>query len=132
MRPARRATAAIMLLLLLQTLGLGSGAIGAGDSLADCAAAMAHTGDDMPDTGDMGGMPMPDAPPASGDHGSDAPCGLPWAFGCTSAAACVPLVVPVAAASATNGALAQVRIIDAYTSLPESFARAPELPPPRS
>ena len=132
MRSTRRVSAAFMFLLMLHVVGLGSGVLRAHSGSADCAAAMAHTGDDMPDTGDMGGMPMPDAPPASGDHGSDAPCGLPWAFGCTSAAACVPLVVPVAAASATNGALAQVRIIDAYTSLPESFARAPELQPPRS
>lgn len=128
MSSTRRVSAAFMFLLMLHVVGLGSGVLRADSGSANCGADMAHTSGDMED---MGEKPMPDAPPSSSDHDSKAPCGLPWAFGCTSAAACLPLVMPAAATNAVGSELARVRITAAYASLPESLARLPELPPPR-
>lgn len=128
MRP-RRLTAAFMLLLLLHVLGLGSGVLRAADT--DCEAAMSQTSGSMAGMGDMPGMPMPDAPPSSPEHGSTAPCGLPWALGCSSAAACLPLLVTAGALRPATRAVLQTRIAAFDAAMPESPARAPELPPPR-
>lgn len=129
MRPTRRVTAAFMLLLMLHVLGLGSGVLRAAESSADCETAMAQASGGMGD--DMAGMPMPDTPPSSPDHGSRAPCGLPWALGCSSAAACLPLLVTSGALRPTTHAVIQARIAALDAAMPESPARAPELPPPR-
>ena len=128
MPPTRRTTAAFMLFLLLQVLGLGSGALRVAEASADCETAMAQMGGDM---ANMPGMSMPDAPPPSPEHGSKAPCGLPWALGCSSAAACLPLLVTSGALRPTTHAVLQARIAAIDAAMPESPARAPELPPPR-
>ena len=131
MCPTRRLTAAVMLLLLLHVLGLGSGLMRAADATANCEAAMSQMSGSMAGMGDMPGMPMPDAPPSSPEHGSTAPCGLPWALGCSSAAACLPLLVTAGALRPATRTVLQTRIAAFDATMPESPARAPELPPPR-
>lgn len=128
MRSPRPVTAFIALLLLFQSMGLGSGVLSASSSAADCAATMASMAD-VSGPEDMDGMPMSPAAPSS--RGPEAPCGLPWALGCTSAAACIPLGIPTEVASAAGNAPGQARISAAYTARPASLVRAPEPPPPR-
>lgn len=135
MRSPRRVTAFFVLLLLLQSIGLGSGALSANSGTIDCAATTAHTGNGSHETSDMAsdmaGMPMPSQSPSPDQHGPDAPCGLPWALGCASAAACIPLVVPTAVGHDAGSAPVHTRISVAYTTRPESLVRVPEPPPPR-
>lgn len=128
MTKPRRAFGLTLLLLLLQLLGVGSGALASADTRAvtDCELATAKGGD-MADMADMAGArPEEDAE-------AERPCGLPWTTpGCTSASACLP-VFAIAAAPSRSTALRIPRTAPpAYTAeAPSSPSRAPELPPPR-
>lgn len=122
MRHPRRVTAALLCVLLLQMLGLGSGVLGAARPGAECDMSMASESG-----ASAGEMPMPGDDPRP-------PCELPWApRSCVSAAACLPVLPPpVAAPGRTAVVVAHAAVPASDAAAPESPTRAPELPPPRA
>lgn len=72
----------------------------------------------------------PDNPAPDADHFGD--CDLPWAFGCTSVAACSATATPAVASVSGHPPLLHIAIATVVPRMPTSLATAPELPPPRA
>jgi hypothetical protein len=129
----RRAVSATLFLLMLHATVLSSGLLTPGGSACD---RKSEQRDDLratPEMTAMPGMDMSTAPHNGNEHRGPLKggCNLPWAFGCTSAAACGPAATIAGSTRTMWVDYAVGHVASRAMTLPRSPDFAPDFPPPR-